>query len=275
MKHLFLSLTFVLVIYSSFCQTSKPVLKPSSPASAGFSVERLQRIDKAINEWVKDDRLNGAVAMIVRDGKIVYHKAFGYDDLRKTKPIRTDDIFRIASQTKAITSVALMMLYEEGKFLLDDRVSRYIPEFANPKVLDKFNAADTTYTTVAAKSEITIRQLLTHTSGISYPQIGTPEANAIYAKNKLFAGIGVENGRILANDVKKIATLPLIHQPGEKFTYGFNTDIVGYLVEIFSGMSLDNFLRQRLFEPLGMKDTYFYLPSSKYSRLVTLYREEN
>jgi len=275
-------LLFVLTFsFASFTQTTlavkpKPgLLQTAKPETAGFSAERLKRIDDNINNWIVDGRLNGAVALIIRNGKIVYHKAFGYDDPEKTKPIRTDNIYRIASQTKAITSVAIMMLYEEGKFLLDDPLSRYISEFAKPKVLDKFNAADSSYTTVPAKSEITIRQLLTHTSGISYPQIGSNEANAIYGKAGLMAGIGVEKGRSLAADVKTIARLPLMHQPGEKFTYGFNTDILGYLVEYFSGMSLDQFFRQRIFEPLGMKDTYFYLPPSKQSRLVTLYTEEN
>jgi CubicO group peptidase (beta-lactamase class C family) len=194
---------------------------------------------------------------------------------KKQSPFAPTIFYRIASQTKAITSAAIMMLYEEGKFLLDDPVSRYIPEFAKQQVLDKFNPADTTYTTVPAKSEVTIRQLLTHTSGISYPQIGTKEANAIYAKAQLMAGIGVDNSRSLAADVKTIARLPLMHQPGEKFTYGFNTDILGYLVEFFSGMSLDDFFRKRIFEPLGMNDTWFYLPASKHSRLVNLYVEKD
>lgn len=277
---------FLLILVASFlyggAQTTavsvkqkRTVLQPVAAEQVGFSPERLKRIDENINSWMNDGRLNGAVALIVRNGKIVYHKAFGYDDLEKTKPIRTDNIYRIASQTKAITSVAIMMLYEEGKFLLDDAVSRYIPEFAKQQVLDKFNATDTTYTTVPAKSEVTIRQLLTHTSGISYPQIGSKEANAIYGKAGLMAGIGVENTRSLAVDVKTIAKLPLMHQPGEKFTYGFNTDILGYLVEYFSGMSLNEFFQKRIFEPLGMHDTYFYLPASKYSRLVNLYEEED
>ena len=252
-----------------------PALQPARPESVGFSSERLKRIDENINEWMKNGRLNGCVALIIRKGKIVYNKAFGYDDLEKTIPLRTDNIFRIASQTKAITSTAIMMLYEEGKFLLDDAVSKYIPEFAKQQVLDKFNAADSSYTTLPAKSEITIRQLLTHTSGVGYPQIGSKEANAIYAKAGLLAGIGVEKGRSMAEDVKKIAKLPLMHQPGEKWTYGFNTDILGHLVEVFSGMSLDQFFKKRIFEPLGMKDTYFYLPAAKYNRLVTLYEEKD
>ncbi|MBC7873251.1 MAG: beta-lactamase family protein [Ferruginibacter sp.] len=249
------------------------VLQPAKPESAGFSNERLQRIDDNINKWIADGRLNGSVALIIRNGKIIYHKAFGYDDPEKTKPVRTDNIFRIASQTKAITSAAIMILYEEGKFLLDDPLSRYIPEFAKQQVLDKFDEKDSSYTTVPAKSEVTIRQLLTHTSGISYAQIGSKESNAIFAKANITAGIGVEKGRILAVDMKRTGKMPLAHQPGEKFTYGLNTDVLGYLVEVISGMSLDQFFRQRIFEPLGMTDTWFYLPASKQNRLVTLYEE--
>lgn len=274
----FIFLVFLLVnvvLKGQTLHTIKPqiISQSTTPESAGFSSERLKRIDNNIQEWTKDPRFNGCVAMIVHNGKIVYNKAFGYDDLARTKPLKADDIYRIASQTKAITSVAIMMLYEEGKFLLDDPISKYIPEFAKQKVIDKFNAIDTTYTTVDAKSEVTIRQLLTHTSGISYPQIGSPQANAIYAKAKLIAGIGVEHGRSLKQDVMTIAKLPLMHQPGELFTYGFNTDILGYMVELFSGMSLDQFFKSRIFEPLGMKDTYFYLPKSKHERLVSLMEE--
>lgn len=282
MKHLSLVLLAIVSFLSSFSQVDISagknkyvVLQPAKPEQQGFSSERLKKIDANINEWINDGRLNGAVALIIRNGKIVYHKAFGHDDLEKTKPIRTDNIFRIASQTKAITSVAVMMLFEEGKFLLDDPLSRYIPEFAKQQVLDKFNAADSSYTTVPAKSEVTIRQLLTHTSGIGYAQIGTKEANAIFTKANLHSGLGIENGRILGTDMKKLGNLPLMHQPGEKFTYGLNTDVLGYLVEVVSGMSLDQFFRQRIFTPLGMNDTYFYLPAAKQNRLVSLYQEEN
>lgn len=265
-------LLFVLQVNS---QNNYPVLQPAAPAAAGVSAERLNRIDQNINEWIKDGRLNGATALIARNGKIVYHKAFGYDDPAKSKAIQVNSIYRIASQTKAITSVAVMMLYEEGKFLLDDPISKYIPEFAKPTVLDKFNPADTSYTTVPAKSEITIRQLLTHTSGIAYAQIGSRESNAIYGKAGVTAGIGVPAGKLLATDMKILAKLPLMHQPGERFTYGLNTDVLGYLVEVISGMSLDAFFRKKIFEPLGMNDTYFYVPAAKHNRVVTLYEEND
>ena len=253
--------------------TTVPVLKETNPESAGFSSERLARIDKVMNDYVKDGRMNGGVALIVRDGKVVYYKAFGNDDIASKKPLQRDAIFRIASQTKAITSVAVMMLYEEGKFLLDEPVSNFIPEFKSPRVLDKFNKEDSTYTTVPAKREITIRDLLTHTSGIGYAQIGSPEQNAIYYKAGIVGGIGVDN-IVLADKMKLLGKQPLFHQPGEKFTYGLNTDLLGYLVEVVSGMSLDEFFRKRIFEPLGMKDTYFYLPKEKHSRLVNLYSED-
>src|SRR5437773_2406523 len=205
---------------------------------------------------------------------IVYYKGLDYDHIDKKTPIKKDAICRIASQTKAITSVAVMMLYEEGKLLLCDPISKYIPEFKNPKVMNKFNAADTSYTTVAAKREITIRDLLTHTSGIGYAQIGTKESNAIYYKAGVVGGIGVDK-ILLADKMKILGGLPLMHQPGEEWTYGLNTDLLGYLVEVVSGMSLDEFFRRKIFEPLGMKDTYFYLPKDKQSRLATLYTEDS
>jgi CubicO group peptidase (beta-lactamase class C family) len=256
-------------------QKPATLLQPASPESVGFSSERLMRIDKNFSEWMSDGRLNGGVALITRNGKIVYHKAFGYDDLEKKKPMKTDMIFRIASQTKAVTSVAVMILYEEGKFLLEDAVSKYIPEFTKPQVLNVFSEKDSTYTTIPAKREITIRDLLTHTSGIGYAQIGSKEANAIYAKNNITAGLGVSKDQSLAIAIKKLGTLPLMHQPGEKFTYGLNTDVLGYLVEVVSKKSLADFFKERIFEPLGMKDTYFYLPAAKYNRLVQIYQEKD
>jgi CubicO group peptidase (beta-lactamase class C family) len=262
------------IAISSVKNSTGPVLTEASPASAGMSAERLARIDNVINEYIDKKWIAGATVLIARNGKIIYYKGVGYDDIDKKTPMKKDAICRIASQTKAITSVAVMMLYEEGKLLLGDPVSKYIPEFKNPKVLDKFNPADTTYTTVPAKREITIHDLLTHTSGIAYAQIGSKESNAIYYKAGVVGGIGV--GKIVLGDKMKIlGGLPLMHQPGEKFTYGLNTDLLGYLVEVISGMNLDQFFRKKIFEPLGMKDTYFYLPREKRNRLATLYTEDS
>jgi len=257
------------------CQVSfAQVLREANAESAGMSSERLKRIDKVLQEYADKKWIAGGSAIIVRDGKIVYYKAIGYDDTDKKVLLKRDAIFRIASQTKAITSVAIMMLYEEGKFLLKDPVSRYIPEFKNQRVLEKFNAADTTYTTVPAKRDITIHDLLTHTSGIGYAQIGSKESNAIYAKSGIVAGIGV--GKLLLSEkMKKLGSVPLMHQPGDQWTYGLNTDLLGYLVEVVSGMSLADYFRKNIFEPLGMKDSYFYLPKEKYNRLATLYSEDS
>jgi CubicO group peptidase (beta-lactamase class C family) len=187
MRRLFLLLTSpLLFFYASYSQKLVEV----SPETEKVSQERLYRIDHVLKSYIDEGRMNGAATLIARNGKIVYYRAFGYDDRENKKPLKRDAIFRIASQTKAITSVAVMILYEEGKFLLDEPVSKYIHSFKNPQVLDKYNPKDTTYTTVPAKREVTIRDLLTHTSGIGYAQIGSEDANAIYAKNHITSGIG-------------------------------------------------------------------------------------
>ncbi len=244
-------------------------LKNALPNEAGANAQKLKEINLMLEEYVNKKFIGAATAIIVRDGKIIYHTAVGKQGSRAAT---TDDIYRIASQTKAITSVAVMMLYEQGKFLLDDPVGKYIPEFAHTTVIDKFNAKDTTYTTVAAKRAVTIRDLLTHTSGIGYAQIGSKTANAIYYKNGIVGGIGVSK-ILLADKMKKLGSLPLMHQPGEKWTYGLNTDLLGYLVEVVSGLPLDEFFKQKIFTPLGMNDTWFYLPANKHNRLATLYTE--
>jgi CubicO group peptidase (beta-lactamase class C family) len=244
------------------------------PATVDMSSDRLDNIDSLIQRSIHNQWINGAVAYIARNGKIAYWKSFGVSDADKKTPLEKDAIFRIASQTKAITSVAVMILYEEGNFLLDDPISKYIAEFAHPVVLDQFNPKDTTYTTVPANREITIRDLLTHTSGIDYAGIGSPNMNAIYAKAGIPTGFE-SRPLILADGIRKLGRLPLVHQPGERFTYGLNTDVLGYLVEVVSGMPFDRFLKERLFEPLGMEDTYFYLPEEKQSRLISVSTEDS
>lgn len=270
MKRSFLfCITIISCLHLLSQSTARPVLAEAKPETAGMSPERLKRIDNLVLEYVKNNSISGASAIIVHDGKVIYYKGIGYDDADKKIPMKRDEIFRIASQTKAITSTAIMMLYEEGKLLLDDPISKYIPEFKNPTVLDKFNKADTTYTTVPAKREVTIRDLLTHTSGIDYALIGNENMVAIYAKAGIPSGIATED-KTLGPEIKKLGKMPLVHQPGEQFTYGLNTDVLGYLVEVLSGMSLNDFFRKRIFEPLGMKDSYFYIPSEKHNRLAGL-----
>jgi len=272
MKNKILLLSFILIQVAPL--SAQKIVPATNAAAAAFSTQGLQRIEQAMNEWSQKEWMNGGVALIIRNGKMVYYKGAGYNDISTKAPLQKESIFRIASQTKAITSVAIMMLFEEGKLLLDDAVSKYIPAFRKQTVLEKFIATDTSYTSIPAKREITIRDLLTHTSGLGYAQIGSKEANAIYAKNDITAGIGVSNSTLLAA-MNRLGKLPLMHQPGEKFTYGLNTDLLGCLVEVVSGSSLDDFFKTRIFDPLGMKDTYFFIPQEKAGRLVNLYTEDS
>ncbi|MEJ2005717.1 MAG: serine hydrolase [Cyclobacteriaceae bacterium] len=234
------------------------------------SNERWERIDAFMQKYIDSERLNGAVVMVESGGELVYHNAFGMANVQSGTAMREDHIFRIASMTKPIISVGVMMLYEEGLFALDDPVSRYIPEFSDPVVLDIYNSDDTTYTTKKASREITIRDLLSHTSGLGYAQIGDEIANAIYYKNRINGGIGTPYGP-LSEMIPKLAKLPLMQDPGSGYLYGLNTDVLGYLIEVISGERLDNYLRDRIFRPLGMEDTYFYLPQTHRDRLVPLY----
>lgn len=265
--------------YSTAAQVAAPVRKATRSGQAQVAAPpaidpaSARRIDALLTEYAAAGRVPGAVALVLRDGKVVYRRAFGVADIPTQTPLRTDAIFRIASQTKALTSVGLMLLYDESKFQLDDPIAKYLPAFANPQVLATFNPKDSTYTTVPANGPVTIRQLFTHNSGISYPVIGSKEATAIYAKAGIPSGIGTPTGTLAAS-MDALGKLPLMHQPGAKFSYGLSVDVLGRLIEVLAGQSLDQFLRQRLFQPLGMKDTYFYLPADKQARLVELYTED-
>lgn len=270
MKRLLFSVLSVFLLQACSAQ----VLQVSSPESAGVSSGKIARIDSLLQAYVDQHLIGGATAIVVRNGKIVYYQGIGYHDLRTKSPISKTDVFRIASQTKAITAVAVMILVDEGKLKLSDPVSKFLPEYRNQMVLDKFNTADSSYTTVPAIREVTIKDLLTHTSGIGYAQIGSKEARAIYFRAGIPGGIGVYNIS-LADKMRTLGTLPLMHQPGAKWTYGLNMDLLGYVVEVISGLKFDQFLQQKIFAPLGMVDTYFYLPKAKYGRLVALNTEDS
>ncbi|MCL4138392.1 UNVERIFIED_CONTAM: hypothetical protein GTU68_036941 [Idotea baltica] len=235
---------------------------------------RLSYIDTMLNNAVSDNIIPGAVALVSRHGKLVYHKAFGRADNALEKDLKQNDIFRIASQSKAITSTAVMILWEEGKFNLDDPISKYIPEFQDEQIIDIFNESDSSYTTKPSKNKITIRHLLTHTSGIGYGVIdGDHRFKKLYNKAGIVDLFTTKNISI-GDNIKKLAKLPLHHNPGEKFTYSEGLDVLGYFIEIVSGMPFDEFLKTRIFDPLGMQDTQFYLPESKYNRLVTVQTKE-
>ena len=243
-------------------------LDPGNPDSAGFIPERLERVDRAVQESIANGEIAGAVALVVRGGEIVYHKPFGYADIDSKTPMRNDAIFRIASMTKAVTTVAVMMLYEEGKFALSDPISEFIPGFAEPTVIVTDDAGQITGTR-PAKREIRIIDLLTHSSGIGYPFIPTPLSET-YREADVIDGLTVAD-RTLGENIEKLAGLPLLFDPGTELAYGLSTDVLGYLVEVVSGEPLDRFFADRIFGPLGMDDTWFYLPEPKAGRLVTLY----
>ncbi len=278
MKNLLLSvlilLTFGVSAQTKSVNKSAP-LTVASPETAGMSAERLARIDLMCNEAISNGEVPGIVALVARNGKIVYHKAFGMADNQAGKKMETDGIFRIASQTKAITATAVMILWEEGRFQLDDPVSKYIPEFKNPQVLKSFRYADTSWTTQPATREITIRHLLTHTSGIGYGVIDGDERIRLIYKKAGITDLFTTEDISIGESVKKLARLPLHHNPGEKYTYSEGLDVLGYFIEVVSGKPFDVFLRERLFDPLGMNDTWFYLPDNKASRLVTVQKPEN
>ena len=273
MKNLFIVL-FLGITLSVSAQTksikNSPVLTEATPESVGISTERLSGIEMMCSNAVAQGEIPGIVALVARNGKIVLYKAFGKADNQSGRNLKRDDIFRIASQSKAITSTAVMMLWEQGKFKLDDPISKFIPEFKNPQVLKSFQYKDTSYTTTPASGEITIRNLLTHTSGIGYGIIdGNEQMKMIYQKAGVTDLFTTEKITI-AESVKKLGKLPLHHNPGEKFTYSEGLDVLGYFIEVVSGMPFDQYLRKHLFEPLGMNDTWFYLPNDKSNRLVSV-----
>lgn len=272
MKNIIIPLLFM--ASTAFSQTASikksAPLTDATPESVGMSSERLKRIDAFLQKSVDDKTIPGAVAIICRNGKIIYQKAFGLADNMAGRAMKTDDVFRIASMSKAITSTAVMMLWEQGLFQLDDPISKYIPEFKNPSVLDSLTLTDTTYTTKPAGKEITIRQLLTHTSGLGYGVIdGDPRFKAIYKKAGIVDLFTTEPVKI-GDNIKKLAKLPLHNVPGDKFVYSEGLDVLGYFIEVISGMPFDVYLKTHIFDPLSMNDTYFYLPDAKATRLVKI-----
>jgi CubicO group peptidase (beta-lactamase class C family) len=241
-------------------------LSVANPESVGLSAERLARIGAAVERSIDEKRIAGAVTLVARRGHIAWFKAQGMLDREAGKPMEPDALFRICSMSKPITSLAAMILYEEGRFLLDDPVSKYIPEFKNPKVLVKPPSGQPY--TIPASREITIRNLMTHTSGLTYHWNG--DVGQMYKDANVAHGLLQYDGMI-GDSVKRLAGMPLLFNPGDRFEYSLGVDVLGYLVEVLSGKPLDEFFRTRIFEPLGMQDTYFYPPEDKVKRLATAY----
>jgi CubicO group peptidase (beta-lactamase class C family) len=267
----------IFLLFVACNQPNQPSNKPAErlqefvkaePESIGFSAERLVRIDRLVESYIEDNKMPCGVGFIAREGHVVYHKSFGMRDPAQEDPLEKDDIFRIASMTKAVTSVAVMMLFEEGHFTLWDPVSKFIPEYEEMTVLEAVRP-DGSLVTRPAENKITIRHLLTHTSGIGYPFIHS-ELRPLYEELDIPDGFVITDKK-LSESMTALAKVPLLHEPGEDYTYGLNTDLLGYFVEVISGMTFEEFLNERLFGPLGMNDTYFHVPDEKLDRLVPVY----
>ena len=250
-------------------------LPAQQPARTGFAADRLARIDRFMQQYVDSGQIAGAVGLVLRNGKVVYRHAVGWSDLESRRPMTEGALFRIASQTKAITTAVILSLLEEGKLSLWDPVSRYIPAFANTTVMTR---SDTGRAIKPAGRPITISQLLTHTSGISY---GTDSLVAtLYAAKGLGPSAGwgwytADKDEPICTTIERLGTLPFVAQPGERWVYGYNTDILGCVAERASGMPLDELVRTRITGPLKMRDTYFFVPPAAAQRLVTVYASDS
>ena len=258
------------VLLASLLVVASPLLAQELPTTrperVGMSSERLAHLTAELQEYVNQDRLPGVAAIVLRDGRVVYHEAVGRRDRESSDPMTTDAIFRIASQTKAIVSVGIMILQEEGELLISDPLSKYIPEFADVTVAEPREGGG--HDIVEAERPITLRHLLTHTAGIGY---GSGPGGEAWSEAGITGWYFGHRDEPIQETVKRMAELPLPSQPGEAWVYGYSTDILGAVIEIASGMPLDRFLRTRIFEPLKMVDTHFYLPREKRDRLATVY----
>ncbi len=250
-------------------------LQVGTPGQVGIAPERLARITTTLKGMVDEGRLAGTVTLVARNGKVVYHEAAGRRDIEKNVPMTTDTLFRIASMSKAVTSVAIMMLVEEGRVHLDDPVSRFLPAFARTTVVVPPPVGTATAQmairagTVPAARPVTIRHLLTHTAGISYGNGNPFEAD--YRSGNVIGWYFADKDEPIATTIDRLAALPMDAQPGDRFVYGFNTDILGVVVEKVSGLSLAEFMQTRIFTPLKMPDTSFYVDQARAHRLATVY----
>ncbi len=243
----------------------------ASPNTVGISTTRLDKIDAFINRYIENPSMPGGVFLIARKGKIAYFKSHGRKTLDQSTPYKNDDIFRIASMTKAVTTTAIMQLYENGMLGLDDPIHYYIPAFKEMKIVDTFNGADSSYTTIPAKKDITIRHLLTHTSGITYATFNPGKIHTIYEEFGMHEAGLFHHSWTTGEMVNRLAEVPLIFEPGTRYMYGLNMEVLGRIVEIVSEMELDEYFKQHIFDVVEMPDTYFHLPQEKHDRLVPIF----
>jgi len=251
------------LVGASLAAKDRPIAKAET---VGMSSERLAKLSAALDGYVERDKLAGAVVVIMRRGEVVFHQAFGQRDRAERDAMETSDIFRIASQSKALVSAAIMILQEDGKLLISHPVSRYLPSFEKTTVAE--DRDDGRYEIVPAKRSITLRDLLTHTAGVSY---GNGPTSHLWEKAEIQGWYFAHRSEPVRATIDRLAALPFDAHPGEKFIYGYSTDILGAVVEAASGKPLDQFLQTRLFDPLGMSDTHFYLPTDQADRLAVVY----
>ena len=262
-----------IVLCASGLLSAQSPQTPHAAIHARVDTSRLARIDRALQLYVDENRVAGAVALVLQDGQPIYERAVGWSDKEAGRRMTPDTIFRIASQTKALTSVAILSLVEEGKIGLNDPASRFIPAFAKTTVRNEPDGA-----IVPARRPITIRHLLTHTAGISYGN--ERDIAALYEAKGLGPAAGngwytADKNEPVCDTMERLALLPFVAQPGEAYVYGYNTDVLGCIVERASGVPLDQFIRTRITEPLGMKDTRFFLPAAERDRLSAVYASDN
>jgi len=256
-KLLFVS---VLILFTISCKQGE---KPLSPEDVGMSSDTLAYATGRMQSYIDEGKLAGIAVRTIKDGSVVQDEQFGYANIENDVPIVDNTIYRIFSMSKPVTTVALMTLYDEGKFKLDDKVSDHIPEFAETKV---YTPDEDGFSLEPQENEMTIRHLLTHTSGLTY---GWEPGSYV---DSLYNASGVINwDEPIGDKVKQLATLPLKYQPGTRWEYGLSIDVVGYLVEVLSGFPLDEYLKNEVFDPLEMDDTGFYVPEEKHSRLACIY----
>jgi CubicO group peptidase (beta-lactamase class C family) len=241
-------------------------LNPVKPESVGFSSERLERLHALMQKEVDQKHFSGVVTLLARHGKVVDYRAYGVRDMATGAPMAKDTIFRDFSMTKPVTGVAMMILYEQGKWLPSDPISKFIPEFANLKV---FKGVDANGKMILVDPDHapTMRELMTHTAGFSYGN-GKTVVDALYKDQHVL------ESKNLQEMIDKLAKIPLLYQPGTKWIYSMSMDIEGYIVEKLSGQPLPDFMREQIFTPLGMRDAGFYVPEEKYDRLATLYKAD-
>ncbi len=255
----------VLAIGTLAASVSAKDPKAVAPETLGFSSERLARIDKAMQEDIDQKKTGGIVVLVARHGKIAYHKAFGMADIESGKKMQTDSLFRLYSMTKPVTSAALLTLYEEGKFQLTDPLEKYIPAFRDVKVFVKTDDKGA-MVLEEPKRKITIQDVFRHTAGFSYGFDDTPVGKAYQQ-----AGLDFAKLNSLKELVEKLAKLPLLYQPGERWVYSLAHDVQAYLVEYFSGMPFDKYVQTKILQPLGMKDAVFGVPKEYIPRYTTNY----